>query len=125
MIINTKFFDVVASKQALPFVWGSNDCALFVAAIYLEMTGIDLGADVRGTYETEYDGMRKIISMGGWEAILTGRGFIKLPNKNFVKRGDVVVAENALGIWMGTHAIFAGNIVRPMQSITEAYKLEE
>lgn len=124
MIINSTFFDAIARHQHNPFIWGSNDCALFVANIYLELFGTDLAADVRGTYDTEYDGMRKIIKMGGWDGILSKRNFTKI-DTNFVSRGDVVIAENAMGIWVGTYAIFAGNIVRPLTAVTAVYRYKE
>jgi len=120
MIINSKFHNAIAIRQNKPFVWGENDCALFVADIYLDVSGIDLAEGIRGLYNTKYDGVRLIVDLGGWDEILVLRGFEKI-NTNMVKRGDVVISENALGIWIGDKGLFAGGAVKKLEDITDAY----
>lgn len=107
-------------KSAQPFVWGLNDCALFCADVYGEMYGKDFAVGIRGTYDDEYHGMRKITALGGWDTILTSRGFVKI-NKNMASRGDVVICKG-MGIWVGTYAIFAGGATRSREELTDAYK---
>ena len=121
ILINSNFHRAVETKQSQPFQWGVNDCALFVADIYLEVTGKDFAEGIRGTYDTEYYGMRTIVELGGWDEILTERGFSKLSHKNMLTRGDVVVYQNALGIWLGRYAIFAGGSHRPFEDVEDAY----
>ena len=125
MIINSNFFNVIADKQTQPFAWGVNDCCLFVADIYGELYGIDFAEGIRGTYDNEYDGMRTIVELGGYDTILTDRDFYRLDNINFVSRGDVVIAENTLGIWVGDKGLFAGNVTRKLSDITDAYRYKE
>jgi hypothetical protein len=120
--INSTFHEAVKAKMAAPFAWGTNDCALMVADIYHEVTGLDLAEGIRGTYSTEYEAMRKIVELGGWDAILTQRGFTQIDNLNFVQRGDVVISDNALGIWIGRNALFAGGIIRDRNQLTAAYR---
>lgn len=122
MIINSKFHKAVEAKMTAPFVWGQNDCALMVADIYRDVTGVDLAEGIRGTYDSEYTATRKIIQLGGWENILLSRGFSRIENKNYVQRGDVVIAENALGIWIGKTALFAGGVSRDMDQLTAVYR---
>ena len=43
----------IVSRRAMPFEWGKNDCGLFAADAILAMTGVDLAAEIRGTYSTE------------------------------------------------------------------------
>ena len=108
IIINSNFHLAVEKYRALPFAWGSNDCALFVANIYDEAFDIDLAEGIRGTYYDEYHGMRKIVELGGWDKLLTDHGFVKRDNINFVQRGDIVIFENSLGIWLGTWPCLRG-----------------
>jgi hypothetical protein len=35
-------------RRFMPFTWGANDCALFVADAVERMTGVDIAADFRG-----------------------------------------------------------------------------
>lgn len=121
MNITPLFLSSVQKYSQQPFEWGKNDCALMVASIYREAYGIELAEGIVGTYSDEYHGMRKIVELGGWDKILTDRGFTKI-NSNFVQRADFVVAEGALGIWVGTYAIFAGGITRTLDKIEATYK---
>lgn len=122
--INSAFHDAVKAKMTAPFVWGTNDCALMVADIYLAVTGEDLAEGIRGTYDDEYHAMRTIVELGGWDNILTQRGFVQLSNFNFLQRGDVVISDNALGIWIGNGALFAGGLIRDRSQIVSAYRKE-
>jgi NlpC/P60 family len=122
MIINSEFHKAVDRKMKEPYSWGKNDCAHFVADIYLEVTGVDIAEGVRGTYDNERDGMRKIVELGGWDKILTDRGFTEITNRNYVSRGDLVIVDNALGIWVGRYAVFAGAKHRKLEAIEKVYR---
>jgi hypothetical protein len=56
--------DFLIARAFMPFSWGVNDCALFVADAIAAMTGTDIAADFRG-YTDE---------AGAWDAIRRVRG---------------------------------------------------
>jgi hypothetical protein len=94
-----------------PFEWGSHDCALMAADIVKAMTGEDLMADMRGKYTNATGARRVIHKLGGLEAAITARLGEPKP-LGFAQRGDVVLAELALGptvgVCMGINSAFPG-----------------
>jgi hypothetical protein len=58
--------DFLIARAFMPFSWGVNDCALFVADAIEAMTGTDIAADFRG-YTDE---------AGAWDAIRRVRGAV-------------------------------------------------
>lgn len=64
----TQLAGFVTSRESAPFVWGANDCALFVCDGIKAMTGHDPAADVRG-YSTEQGAARVIRRLGGMRGI--------------------------------------------------------
>ena len=117
--ITSTFFAVVDETAKLPFLYGKNDCAQFVATIYRNAFGIELIKNIPA-YGTKYTAYRTIVKLGGWEKLLIDRGFEKTSTPS---RGDVVVCENALGVWLGNNkAIFSGGVFRSMENITAAFK---
>jgi hypothetical protein len=94
-----------------PFSWGEHDCALMAADIVKAMTGEDLMADLRGKYTNATGARRVIHKLGGLDVAVTERlgNAISVP---FAQRGDVVLAELALGptigVCLGTMSAFPG-----------------
>lgn len=90
-------------RQAMPFQWGRNDCALFAADAVEAMTGRRLLPNMRG-YSNARDALRLIDGAGGLRSIACHAlgGFI-LPA--YAKVGDVVLVKvgkrEALGICNG------------------------
>lgn len=52
---------------AAPFVWGENDCALWAASLWKELTGRDPAAGLRGTYATAFECRQVVQEAGGLE----------------------------------------------------------
>ena len=63
-----------------------------------------------------------ITSKGGWHNILTSAGFVKR-NDRAMYAGDVVICENAIGIFDGTNGLFAGRAIRRRNKLTDSYYL--
>ena len=64
----SRLADFVASRESSPFVWGSNDCALFVCDAIAAMSGHDPAIDVRG-YASEKGAARVVKKLGGMREI--------------------------------------------------------
>ena len=55
----------IARTGARPWQWGVNDCALWSASCWAELTGDDPAAALRGTYGTAFQCRRVIMGAGG------------------------------------------------------------
>jgi len=89
-ILLSKFLQ---EKQGSEFVWGQNDCSLFVADCINALTGFDCGAHVRGTY-SDADGARKVLTdFGGMFSMV--ESFLGDPRPYPMKnmRGDIVMHD--------------------------------
>ena len=62
----------VASRESAPFVWGSNDCALFMFDAIEAMTGYDPVADLRD-YSSELGAARILKRKGGMRGLAKER----------------------------------------------------
>lgn len=128
------FFTFLEDRRARPFQWGINDCCIFSADCVSVLTGVDLAADLRGTYATEPEAAAVLARLGGVERLASDRleaaGF-KEVSVTFAQRGDVVLAglqnEAALGICAGTHAVFVNVAIglgeRPMKHCRRAWRI--
>jgi hypothetical protein len=89
----------------MPFVWGSNDCALFAADGIKAITGIDIAADFRGQYTTQLGALAAIKKITGGSTVADAAAYCAAKNPLFVKlehplmaqRGDLVIATNGDG----------------------------
>jgi hypothetical protein len=83
----------LAARAAVPFAFGTNDCAMFVSDHIKEITGVDIAADVRGTYSTELGAAKQFAAAGGldnhFSNIATEHGFSEIPVV-YAQRGDVL-----------------------------------
>lgn len=61
--------DFFKRAQVEPFVWGENDCALWVGSYIREVTGYDPASSLRGRYKTALGCMRLLKRHGGLEAV--------------------------------------------------------
>jgi hypothetical protein len=116
---------IVDARRHVPFAWGTNDCALWIADVVLEMTGHDLGAAHRGTYDDERGALRHIHAAGGLRELLA-----ELPEKpvGLAQRGDVVIAvldgRDTFGVVVGGGWWCApgpdGLVFRPVSEVVTA-----
>lgn len=58
----------LAGREAMPFEWGSNDCAMFVCSAIEAISGFDPGHAVRG-YGNEREAARIVKSLGGMPGV--------------------------------------------------------
>jgi len=87
------------------FVWGVNDCCLFVARVVDAMTDSDLETDLNASYADEETALAYIASFGSLEAAVSS--YLGQPEPGRPLRGDVVLIDGgagpALGILVGGH----------------------
>ena len=105
-----KFAAYTAARQAMPFTWGTNDCALFAVGVVKAMTGIDHAVGIRG-YKTALGAAKRVEKLGGLFAIATkALGAAVSPLQAGV--GDVVLCDNEgrelLAVCNGTTALCPG-----------------
>lgn len=77
--------------RSTPFVWGSTDCMMSVFEYGRHITGIDGGAEWRGTYHDENGAIAVLAAAGGGLAgMRKGMGIIGAKHVQFALRGDPV-----------------------------------
>lgn len=124
MNIDSTYHKAVDEQMRVPFDWKTNNCGLFVANIYSKITGKDYVSMFKGDYVDEKSAFQYVKDNGGWEKILINAGFTKREDGN-IQRGDVIVCENAIGIFDGRFGLFAGGAYRRRNKIEAAYYLQE
>jgi len=87
----------VEDRRHEPFRWGTNDCLLWAADCVETVTGRDLAAEFRATYNTALGAKRILNSYGGVTGLI-GRqlGDVSI-HPNLASRGDVVTHVDARG----------------------------
>lgn len=68
-----RFAQLVRERWGMRFEWGVNDCCLWAADCVLAITGVDLMADLRGRYDSEFGSWRVLLENGGLEAMCDAR----------------------------------------------------
>ena len=81
----------LAHWRSAPFAWGSDDCMMGVFDHCHALTGIDGGAEWRGTYHDEASALAVLAAAGGGRAGLAkGMGIVGAREVQEPMRGDVV-----------------------------------
>ena len=94
----TAYLATIASRPLVP---GEHDCALFAAGAVEAMTGVDLAAEWRGTYDSLPKGMRRLKSAGHPDlASLLASLLPEVPPAQ-AHPGDVVLLDGPEGPGMG------------------------
>lgn len=103
-------FDYLESVKDKPHVWGQHDCCLFAADCVREMTGVDLAASYRSTYDSAQTAMAALSALGMTKRELATQMLGHEKPAGFAQRGDVVYCEfeqgGAFGICTGTQCVF-------------------
>jgi hypothetical protein len=109
------------------FAWGANDCALFAAGAVEAVTGEHPFPDVAGTYSDREGAAEVLRGLGGTLFRTVDTAF---PRKEvgFAQRGDLVMAQDALGVCMGARGVFLqldlpGFAFLPRSSFTHAWEV--
>ncbi len=86
------------TRAAVPFAWGTNDCALFAADAIQSMTGQDIATDFRGKYRDEASAFVLVKSVTGGSAVADAAawcaksaGLEEYEHPRLAQRGDLVV----------------------------------
>ena len=92
----------IESRRNAAFVFGETDCCMFAADAVLTITGVDLAADLRGTYSTKLGAAKVLSERGGVAGVVTLPAIPVL----MAGRGDVVMIETpdgpALAVCIGS-----------------------
>jgi hypothetical protein len=119
----------VEAMKARAFEWGSLDCVTFAANWRAIVTGNDAIAQWRGTYNTEREALKLIASLGCDSLEELGTKLFGEPDPlgpKFAGRGDLVMAQRALGISLGARGAFLsseGLHFLPARDFTTVWKV--
>lgn len=81
---------LVVARLAVPFAWGANDCAAWVADAVRAQRGADVLAELRCPRSTWRQAQRQIKRLGGLPAVLQRAGLQPVPPA-LAQRGDVLL----------------------------------
>lgn len=97
----------IEERRAMPFAWGSNDCALFAADAVCAITGVDFGEPFRGRYDDEASlrlhgmhGANAHLAAGDVSRAIRDMATAWLDGEiapALARRGDVVLIDHAGG----------------------------
>jgi hypothetical protein len=91
----TRLHRFLESRRDTPYVWGFNDCAIFVCDAIQEMTGVDLAYEVRGRYSNKSEA-EALLPQGlpGYAEHIAH--YYALPDKGWrhLGRGDVALVQS-------------------------------
>lgn len=109
------------------FVWGQSDCALFSCGAIEAMTGKHPFPEFIGAYSDRKGAARALRDLGMGTLHRTfGSRFQSIEN-SFAKRGDIVWAHDALGVCIGSFALFLGDegfIRVPRADFADAWSID-
>lgn len=86
----------IKEKQGQEFKWGSNDCILFAADCINRLTGVDLAASYRGTYDDRQGAEILMKEFGGLLSTLISAHLGQPSGRPLMaRRGDIVIHDIA------------------------------
>lgn len=100
-----RFSDYIEAKRHKPFVWGQNDCVMFVASWVQITTGRDYLRDV-DIWTSEFGATRVLLRMGGLEKILDER--LRRINPHFAEDGDIALHKGCLRLFNDKYIVSPG-----------------
>ena len=96
------FHNFLVERASLPFAWGVNDCALFVADGIERMTGVDIAIDFRGNYHSEAEALDLIRTLTGGEGVADAAAWCahkfdlrEWSGPLYAQRGDMVTLADS------------------------------
>lgn len=119
--------DYISRSKNTPFVWGENDCVLWVASFVREITGIDHASEIRDSYKSKRAAAKLLKDAGGLDAILSQR-FDARQSIKLASRTDIILHSNqkSIGICSGQLSYFLGEggvVSVPTLSCAKAWKV--
>jgi len=119
---------LILDRTSRPFVYGTQDCCMFVCDCVEAITGHDPGADLRGTYTAEQGAQALVERLGGVAAIAADRLGEEI-GPLLAQVGDVVLVQfegrDTLAVCLGTRAAVpgpAGLVMLPMRRALRAWR---
>lgn len=106
---DSRLADYIESKREIPFAYGSNDCAHFVAGAVEAVTGEDVFSDLRGTYDTEFGSLRIIKELGKSDLGEVIDSMFDEITISHAQRGDIAFFDGSIGVVMGSFAWFVSD----------------
>lgn len=98
----------IASVRGRSFAWGSLDCAMFAAGAVIAMTGVDPIEVYRGKYTNEIGAAKALKKYGAGDLRSTLDAMFDARPVGRLQRGDLVWNGEAVGVCMGSYALFVG-----------------
>ena len=95
-----RLWRVTRGALVKPFEYGTNDCAIFAADCVKAITGVDLAAELRGTYSTEAGALKVILQRGCENIEQLISTFLPEMPKEMARRGDLVSVEGIHGVFI-------------------------
>lgn len=127
----------VEAALTRPFAWGHFDCCLFAADCVRAITGTDIAAGYRSTYESRMGALELVEREGGLEAMIDracSEHGLEPRRPEEAQRGDVVILNGVdgftvtAGICVGTRAAVPaperGLSFVPMVSATRVWHVQ-
>ena len=120
--------DEIEESRKKPFEWGQNDCVLFAARCHAALTGVDLGKQHVGEYNSLRSAKKYYAQFLQSDDITSylDRNLTRLPRMHSYPRGAVVLREDidtgfgwALGVSVGHPVAFVsveGIVFFPIES---------
>jgi len=103
--------EIIERRLQKCFEWGEHDCCLFAADVVAALTGVDFGAELRGTYSTALEAARILKERGGVRGIASAALGAEIPPL-MAQRGDIIMYRSAngeaLGVCVGAQFVAAG-----------------
>jgi hypothetical protein len=119
---------LVSQRMRQPLVWGRHDCCLWAADAVLAVTGVDLAAGLRGSYDTPAGADQQLHQLGGLVEICVQR-LGPVVRTQLAQAGDVGLATvgdvRALVVCGGAHFLAAGAaglLPVPRQAVLRAWR---
>lgn len=98
--------EYVESIADEPFEWGKMDCALFSLAAVEAITGVHPAPQYLGKYSTREGAMLALRDIGEGTLICSMDALFERCAPGKAGRGDLVMAQNAIGVCMGAFGLF-------------------
>lgn len=107
-----RLYNVIGAAKKIGFIWGEQDCAIFVFDCVKAMTGVDHMKELRGKYNSRRSCDEAFEKIEGTDTLLAfgDKCFENRVSLTRAQRGDVVLliinSIEAFGIVIGGHAAF-------------------
>ncbi len=122
-----KLNNFIESQRRVPFEWGINDCALFVASAVEAVIDIDYAEQFRGRYATKIGSLRVLRDDGYDDLEQFVTASVGEPcAKREIARGDICLFETpdgeSIGICVGVKIVSPGEGGLVFTNIDQAIK---